>query len=202
MRKQTDAPGGSYGIGKNAVFNVSLLHTVFYSTNFVNGREGRVERMQGKATLMSHPNPDKPSESLQHIGFYRSPDGHPLTATQIPGFFRLDEPGTGVFILGFDPRSQDWLSEMTAAVIRNFFLAIHRKELLVEIHSGDADPIIITHETIDYLFTEHAKDDDCYAYYKAIRDTNLTVTKHMPNIGKLNSTSMFLWVSEDGVLDG
>ena len=185
VRKPGEAPGGSYGIGKNAVFNVSLLHTVFYSTNFVNGREGRVERMQGKATLMSHPNPNKPKESLQHIGFYRANES-PLTTTQIPGFFRLDEPGTGVFILGFDPRSQDWLGEMTAAVIRNFFLAIHRKQLVVEIKSGSTTPIIISHETVDLLFREHANEDDSYSYYRAIRDTEPAVTKVIPKIGKLN----------------
>ena len=57
-KPDTGAPGGSYGIGKNAALNVSDIMTVFYSTQYVNGREGRVEKMQGKATLMAHPSPD------------------------------------------------------------------------------------------------------------------------------------------------
>ncbi|MDE2864341.1 MAG: hypothetical protein OXR05_04515 [Gemmatimonadota bacterium] len=179
------APGGSYGIGKNAVFNVSRLHTVFYSTRFVNGRDGRVEKMQGKATLMSHPDPSNTGSSLQHIGFYRGDDGSPILTTDIPEFFRLPEPGTGVFIIGFDPRSPNWLGEMTAAVIENYFLAIHRKELIVEIDSGATDPTSITHETIDQLFSEYADGADAYAYYRAIRDTEVTVAKRLPRIGEL-----------------
>ncbi len=55
VQKSGDNPGGSYGIGKNAVFNVSSLRTVFYSTRYLNLKEGgRVEKCQGKANLMAH----------------------------------------------------------------------------------------------------------------------------------------------------
>ena len=40
MSKSGGAPGGSYGIGKNAILNVSDLQTVFYSTRLVEGQEG------------------------------------------------------------------------------------------------------------------------------------------------------------------
>ena len=69
--KLGSAPGGSYGIGKNAVFNVSDLRTVFYSTRYVTPREGRAAKLPGKATLMTHANPKKGIEDLQHIGFLR-----------------------------------------------------------------------------------------------------------------------------------
>ena len=95
------APGGSNGIGKNAVLNVSLLNTVFYSTHYVSSSAGRVEKLQGKATLMSHPDPRNENESLQHVGFYKRNNGGPLETTSIPEYFRLGEPGTGVFIMGF-----------------------------------------------------------------------------------------------------
>ena len=42
------APGGSYGIGKNAALNVSDLQTVFYSTRYVAGRKGRVVTNAGQ----------------------------------------------------------------------------------------------------------------------------------------------------------
>ncbi len=54
VSKESGAPGGSFGIGKNAVMNVSDLQTVFYSTRYVQGRKGRVEKLQGKATLIGH----------------------------------------------------------------------------------------------------------------------------------------------------
>ena len=75
----TIVPGGSYGIGKNAVLNVSDLMTVFYSTRYVQGRKGRVEKLQGKATLMTHQNPQ---EATGHLGITLSfriatPNGSP-----------------------------------------------------------------------------------------------------------------------------
>ena len=104
VRKSGNAPGGSNGVGKNAVLNVSDLRTVFYSTRYIQRRKGRVEKLQGKATLMDHPNPHDKSEGLQHVGFYSMPQGEPVLTTEIPDFFRLDDVGTGVFIMGFNPR--------------------------------------------------------------------------------------------------
>ena len=77
--------GGNYGIGKNAVLNVSDLKTVFYGTRYI-GRDsgpkgrvrGRIDKIQGKATLRAHPDPDAPDEILQHIGFYIVEGGGPL----------------------------------------------------------------------------------------------------------------------------
>ena len=139
--KTGDAPGGSYGIGKNAVLNVSDLRTVFYSTRYLDHREGgRVEKLQGKATLMAHPNPSKENESLQHIGFFAMPDGKPMPLKEIPDFFRLGAVGTGVFIMGFNPRSAEWGKAVTSAVIENFFYAIHHKRLIVKVClPGSAD---------------------------------------------------------------
>ena len=54
VSKGSGAPGGSYGIGKNAILNVSDLQTVFYSTRLVEGRKGLVTKLQGKATLTGH----------------------------------------------------------------------------------------------------------------------------------------------------
>ena len=75
------APGGNFGIGKNAVFNVSDIQTVFYSTHYIDTKihKGRVDKLQGKATLMSHPNPNNSNESLQHIGFYQDENMQPIT---------------------------------------------------------------------------------------------------------------------------
>ena len=180
------SPGGSYGVGKNAVFNLSDAQAVFYSTRYVNGREGRVEKMQGKATLMSHKSPLRKGQDVQHIGFYKDSNGEPLFTRQIPDFFRLDETGTGVFIMGFNPRSSDWIDEVTTAVIENFFYAVHHKQLIVEI-SADFDNVEITHETIDQLFeAKSPQDPNAYYYYKAIRDEKAEQTEGIDEIGILD----------------
>lgn len=182
QKSSVGAPGGSYGIGKNAVFNVSDIRTVFYSTRYVNGREGRIEKMQGKATLMSHPNPDSKGQDLQHIGFYTAQNGEPLLTTEIPDFFKLDEPGAGVFVMGFNPRSSNWMKDVARAVIENFFDAVHKKNLIVEISSDNAESVTVNHETIDQLFKSlFSKPPDAFYYYKAIRDEEGIQT---PNIGK------------------
>ena len=180
------APGGSYGVGKNAVFNLSDAQTVFYSTQYFNRREGRVEKMQGKAKLMSHKSPVGKGQDVQHIGFYKASNGEPLFTRQIPDFFRLDETGTGVFIMGFNPRSSDWMDEVTTAVIENFFYAVHHKQLIVEI-STDSENVAITHERIDQLFeAKSPQDPNAYYYYRAIRDEKAEQTDRIDKIGILD----------------
>ena len=65
--KTNPAAGGSFGIGKNAVFNVSALHTVLYSTYYLDGRRGRREKVQGKSSLMTHTDPDT-TDGRQSVG--------------------------------------------------------------------------------------------------------------------------------------
>ena len=187
VQKSGAAPGGSNGVGKNAVLNVSDLRTVFYSTRYIQRREGRVEKLQGKATLMDHPDPHDRSESLQHVGFYSMPHGEPVLTTQIPDFFRLDDVGTGVFIMGFNPRSNDWTREVTAAVIENFFHAIHHKRLVVRVKDRTNDVILINHETLDWLFERESNNKPAFHYYKAIRDEEPRETDPIGKIGPLNA---------------
>ena len=195
VSKLGGSPGGSYGIGKNAALNVSDLQTVFYSTRYVS-RKGRVEKMQGKATLMGHMAPDGSGEQLQHIGFYAKPGGSPFMGRDIPPFFRLDGTGTGVFIMGFNPRSANWVEDMTHAVVENFFQAVADKQLVVRIASAKMDrPVVINHETIDSLFDRRAMRDGSAAhYYRAVRDA---VCERTPPISPLGSLLVYV-IFEDG----
>ena len=183
-KADTGAPGGAFGIGKNAVFNVSDIQTVFYSTHYIEGRKGRVDKLQGKATLMSHLNPQNSKESLQHIGFYQDANQQPITGRRnIKDFFQLREPGTGVFIMGFNPRTDAWVDEIVRAVLQNFFYAIHHRSLEVKIKDGE-DATEITHETIEPLFERYDADvNDSRFYYKAIRDAQPETTRHIRNLG-------------------
>ena len=185
VEKSGNAPGGANGIGKNAVLNVSDLRTVFYSTRYVNGREGRVEKLQGKATLMGHPHPDDKNEHLQHVGFYSLSQGKPLIMTEIPDPFRLADTGTGVFIMGFNPRIEGWPSEITSAVIQNYFYAIHHKKLVVKVTDNTSDTVLINHETIDWLFERESSGSPAYHYYRTIRDQEPTATQPIGKIGPL-----------------
>ena len=186
VQKPGEAPGGSNGVGKNAVLNVSDLRTVFYSTRYVLSREGRVEKFQGKATLMDHPDPDDETNNVQHVGFFSLPEGKPVLTTQIPDFFRLPEVGTGVFVMGFNPRSANWVDEVTSAVIENFFYAVHHKTLVVRVKDLADNSVLINHETLDSLFAKHSDQQPAHYYYKATRDLESTQTPPIGKIGPLN----------------
>ena len=192
VSKLGGAPGGNYGIGKNAALNVSDMQTVFYSTRFVAGRRGRVEKMQGKATLMGHTSPDGSGEQLQHIGFYAEPDGSPIMGRDIPSFFRLEETGTGVFIIGFNPRSTDWVGEVTAAVVENFFVAVSDKQLVVRVTAErSADAVTIDHQTLDSFFDGKGKLNAAAHYYRAVRDFQPESTSKFSLLGPLSVYAMF-----------
>ena len=184
----SNAPGGSYGIGKNAVLNVSDLMTVFYSTRYIQGRKGRVEKLQGKATLMTHQNPEYASTEpsghyLQHIGFYRMPDQQAITGTkEIPDFFKLDEPGTAIFIIGFNPRSAEWAKDLKSAVISNFFHAIHHDRLRVIVRPRDEPESTITFHTLEMDFDTLTPDSAAHHYYQTIRGDQQT--RHVTTSGE------------------
>ena len=195
VSKSSGAPGGSYGIGKNAVLNVSDLQTVFYSTRLVEGRKGLVTKLQGKATLTGHSNPGDPNDDLQHIGFYGLEGGGPMMGREIPEFFQLAETGTGVFIMGFNPHSSDWVDQVATAVIENFFYAIHRKKLAVGIVPCKESPVKIDHQTIDYLFERLTPiNRNAIHYYRAIRDLpddQVEVTRGFKGLGRLRAFIAF-----------
>ena len=190
ISKGGGAPSGSYGIGKNAVLNVSDLQTVFYSTRIVEGRRGRTDRLQGKATLTGHMDPNGSGEDLQHVGFYADRDGNPVIGNRnIPEFFRLDDVGTGVYIMGFNPQSSDWVDQITTSVIENFFYAIHHQTLVVRVQPRKGDEVLVDHQTMGYLFDRFRPiNRSAVHYYSVIRDVeedDIELTSRFLNVGKL-----------------
>ena len=167
--KTRPAAGGSNGIGKNAVFNLSDLQTVMYSTRYLARRKGREEKLQGKSRLVTHPDPTGKDTQLQHVGFYRTEDRQPLRGREIPDVFRLADTGTGIFILEFNAHCTNWARTAMAAVLDNFFFAIHNRQLVVEIRPNpEQSAIPLNHETIEQHFITIGKSRN-YAYYQAIR---------------------------------
>ncbi|MDE0369268.1 MAG: hypothetical protein OXI84_03915 [bacterium] len=195
VSKGGGAPGGSYGIGKNAILNVSDLQTVFYSTRLVEGRRGLVTKFQGKATLTGHSDPNGSDDDLQHIGFYNRQGAGPIMGKDIPEFFQLVATGTGVFIMGFNPHSSDWVAQVATAVIENFFYAIHRQTLIVRVVPDEGRPVKIDHQTIDYLFSRLKPiNRNAVHYYRAIRDLpeeDVEVTRRFRKLGSLRAYIVF-----------
>ena len=179
-------PGGSFGIGKNASYNVAGLHAVIYSTRYTNGKKGRVEKMTGRAQLVSHPDPDDATRMLQHIGFYAQQNRQPIYGADIPQPFRLESPGTGLWIAGFAPDDTMWHDAAIRAAVDNFFHAIHNRRLVVNIHPKTAsEPVVICHDTIDSILAGRSNTRAAH-YYRAIRKEPSGTTEPYGDIGPLD----------------
>lgn len=187
-------PGGSYGIGKNAVLNISDAMTVFYSTRYVEGRRGRVQKVQGKTTLMSHPDPVRPmSNMLQHVGFCRKQNGEPITGVrEIPEPFQLEETGTGIYVVGFNPHCDDWVTEIRAAVIANFFYAIHNRGLEVKIEQAEGNEVVIDNQTVALEFESCAPESAAQHYYHAISGQQAAVCRTVESRAPVGTLRVYL----------
>ena len=146
--------GGSFGIGKNAPFTVSLLRTVFYSTLYEDGNKS-VYRAQGKSILMSHAISD--SEYTQATGFYGESMGcMPIegnTPSDIPKILKPKEQGCVVFIPGFVVEPQ-WAKKIIATVVSNFFCAISQDKLEVLVQDETKKIEMITQESLEGYLRE------------------------------------------------
>ena len=185
IRKDQTTAGGRFGIGKNAVFNVSTAKTAFYYTCFQDGtgrKRHRVEKWMGKSVLTAHTIGE---ETLQHIGFYRHIDGQPISGSAVPETFRMKtapgQPntppnGTTITVLGFEPQSADWPQEIAKSAAANFFCAIHSDQLVVTVVDFDGNETRIDRNTLKNIFAKHDRNSNredpfsrAHSYYKAIR---------------------------------
>lgn len=160
---QSQKPGtstGSYGIGKFAPFAVSELRTVFVSTVWADQADTLHHYVQGKAVLMSHL--DEAGQTRRGTGFWGVVDQcQPVTALtdDIPSWLRMGDAGgrlagqcgTMLSIVGF-AAAKGWQRTLAANIAENFFGAIHRGELEVEIADGPT----ITSASLDEVLADRA----------------------------------------------
>ncbi|MXZ24366.1 MAG: hypothetical protein F4Y80_05760 [Caldilineaceae bacterium SB0665_bin_21] len=185
-KESEGAPGGSFGIGKNAPYNASELHTVIYSTLYSNPQQGRVEKMAGRAVLVSHPCPDDPGEMLQNIGFLTRSKNRTVEGTQIPRCFRLRHPGTGLWILGFRP-DRGWHTKAARSAAENFFQAIHARHLVVNFRASASavpDPCL-RHDTVERMLVDdpRARKSDSLFFLRAVTQDPVNATRSEDGIG-------------------
>lgn len=131
--KTADFSGGSFGIGKNAVFAVSDLQTVFYST--VYQAHGKAHFLaQGKSILVSHVGED--GHPKRQTGYWGMSDFSPIdNVNDAPEWLRREDVGTSVFALGFRD-TPDWVPRIAYSLIQNFFYAIHAGEMEFALDHG------------------------------------------------------------------
>lgn len=134
--KQGRASGGSFGIGKNAVFAVSDIQTAFFSTRYHDAKGAEQVLCMGKTLLRSHRAAD--GTPRRRKGYWGRIDGfEPLDRDeQIPQFFRRDSLGTSIFAACMREGQSDWRYEILVTLIVNFFRAVECGDMEFEIDHG------------------------------------------------------------------
>jgi hypothetical protein len=138
VKNNSDTSGGSFGIGKNAVYAISDLQTVFYSTIFKDKNGEEQFLAQGKSILTSHigKSNDVPYRSTGYWSKSDQSNFKPVdNIDHAPDWLRREEQGTSIFALGFR-ETENWEYRMVASLIRNFFVAIQRGTIVFNLCDG------------------------------------------------------------------
>lgn len=126
--KDDDTSGGSFGIGKSAVYSASDLQTVFYSTAYPDAVGATTFLCQGKTKFRSFT--DAHAKPFRSIGYWGKSSGYmPVDdVATAPEWLRRQKTGTTVCSIAVR-ESADWQNEIIASLLTNFFSAIHKGEM-------------------------------------------------------------------------
>jgi hypothetical protein len=133
VSNKTSNDTGSYGIGKNAVFSISEMQTVFYSTIYKDLKTGnKLFLAQAKSLLTSHI--DNQKQSRRSIGYNGASGYKPITDINcVPDWLKRSEPGASIFAIAFRS-SKDWVYRMAASLLFNFFCALWDKKFIFKLN--------------------------------------------------------------------
>ncbi len=129
-KDQKDA-AGSFGLGKFAAFAATKLRTVLYSVAYESTPGQLHRRFQGKTILVSHV---RNNQNFRKTGYFGKSDFRPAKDTDVPRPFMLQEPGTALYIVGYEPKER-WQGNSASTVAKHFFHAIVRGKLEVALES-------------------------------------------------------------------
>lgn len=131
--------GGSYGSGKHAAFVFSYFRTILYGTYVEN--EGYA--FQGKSILCSHKKNGIEKRGIGYWGEIEEKECKPIRNPEIMDeFYRRNETGTDLYIIGAKLEEQNWINNIMYSVIENFWKLIIENKLEVSIIDGENSIII------------------------------------------------------------
>jgi hypothetical protein len=174
-----DDSGGSFGIGKAAPFLSSELRTLFYSSYDKDGYKSHI----GVSDIMSF----RKEGNLITLGKgYYTINTH---SHAIEGLLNLDPSlerkvfGTDIFVTSFK-KIENWKKEMILSVIRNFFVTVFEKQLIVKINGFTID-----HTNIEELINQLDDNDEnrILKNYFSLLISERTVRILYPKVSYLNS---------------
>ena len=101
----------------------------------------------GRATLSSHYGKNE-KEIHNNVGYWGANFEPVVFDERFPDWLRREEPGTNIIILGFK-NFENWKELLSASVAMNFFVAIQKGALIVNIQGLE-----ISSETIEDIFED------------------------------------------------
>lgn len=158
--KDDQAAGGSFGIGKSAVYSASDLQTVFYSTVYYCEESGEAKFLcQGKTKFRSHHGTD--GVAYRSTGYWGNPIGYaPVESSyEAPEWARREERGTSVFSLGVRD-SEDWKDRLVCSIIVNFFGAINEGKMELRVEDQEINRTNLSVLFDDLAVRGHARTEE------------------------------------------
>jgi len=193
--KKDQTAGGSYGIGKNAIFGFSKLRTVFYSSLDKNGKY----ILQGVSKLASYNDPEgKTRERRIYCGSgdeLKSVRMFDELADEYKKVFKRKEPGLSQFA-ACPLDNPDWLKQFTKAILRNYWLLLHNGSLIVELKNEDILVLKIEKSNLEELLLGYydpqtyqpdenvQPDGNPYEFYKCFLENNFK-EREIPKLGRV-----------------
>lgn len=171
VAQDAEGAGGAFGFGKNAFWSLSPISTVFVSSQAKNGEVC----FAGISKLCTHV---VDGELLLPYGKYTSNGEVVLTKKEdIPETFTPKATGTSVFVLGIDSVDEDALIK---AVLRNFWMAIYKKQLTVKVEQKVIDSDHLEDLMCHYFDEDNPNLDKNYEYnprvfYEIVRNAEKSV---------------------------
>lgn len=180
--------GGSYGIGKNAIFGFSRLRTVFYAS--FNKEKEYI--FQGRSKLATYFGRD----GKKHSDKIFCGNGNELSSVRnfndlLPEYqkvFNRNEPGLSQFAVCPSDHS-NWIEEFARAILRNYWMLLEKGELTVELKNQDDLQLRMEKENLEDLFKRYYNPEvfevdysinpygSPYEYYKCYKSGECTKAK-------------------------
>jgi hypothetical protein len=163
--------GGSYGIGKNAIFGFSKLRSVFYSS--FNRQNEFI--FQGIAKLATYIGKDGKKYSDRIF----CGDGSELKSLRkfdelLPEHqevFIRTKPGLSQFAVCPSDHS-NWVEEFAKAILRNYWLLLEKGELIVELKNENELQLRIEKTNLEELFQQYFNPETFEVDYSINPDGN------------------------------
>lgn len=196
--KSDDTAGGSYGIGKNSIYGFSKIRTVLYSSLSEYGEY----IFQGVTKLASYKIDNIQKESRIYFGVgesFNSIRSLDRLSPQLQKLMKRNEPGL-TQITVCPVQQEDWLTEFTKAILKNYWPLLHLKELEVTLSEEDIEKIKISSETLSELMSKYYRRDEYSAddnlpkgnpfdFYRCFHSTE-PLEEIIPKLGQVKFYSM------------